>query len=139
MEGNKKHKCIYCDYTSDQSNNVKRHVEKKHPKNSSTLTEVGDSEKNGVGDQLINTMRGSTEDEHTRCGRGVEEMEDNSDSDLDVTGLETAILSNWNAFKRKLEMGKQIKRIVEEKKVPKVCLDKGQMQALKLHEEWICK
>ena len=36
-------------------------------------------------------------------------------------------------------MGKEIKRIVEEKKVPKVCLDKGQMQALKLHEEWVCK
>ena len=33
----------------------------------------------------------------------------------------------------------EFKRIVEEKKVPKVCLDKGQMQALKLHEEWMCK
>jgi len=139
MEGYKKHKCIYCDYTSDQSHNVKRHVEKKHPKNSSTLVEVGDSEKNGVGDQLINTMTGSTEDKHTQCGGGVEEMEDNYDSELDVVDLENAILTNWNAFKRKLEMGKQIKRIVEEKKVPKVCLDKGQMQALKLHEEWICK
>ena len=135
---------MYCDYTSDRAGNVKIHVEKKHPKNSSTQIEVG-AGKNEVqpgmemGDQLINTMRGSAEDKHTQCGGGVEEMEDNSDSELDVVGLETAILSNWNAFKRKLEMGKQIKRIVEEKKVPKVCLDKGQMQALKLHEEWICK
>ena len=36
MEGYKKHKCIYCDYTSDQSNNMKRHVMKKHPENSPT-------------------------------------------------------------------------------------------------------
>ena len=118
---------------------MKRHVEKKHPKNSSTLVEVGDSEKNGVGDQLINTMTGSTEDKHTQCGGGVEEMGGNSDSELDVAALETAIFSNWNAFKQKLEMGKEIKRIVEEKKVPKLCLNKVQMQALKLHEEWICK
>ena len=90
-----------------------------------------------MGEQLINTMRGYTEDKHTQCGGGVGEMEDNSA--LDVVGLEKIILSNWNAFRRKLERGKEIKRIVEEKKVPKICLNKAQMQALKLHEEWICK
>ena len=135
---------MYCDYTSDQSNNMKRHVMKKHPENSHTPIEVGSGKNEdqlgvGMGDQLINTMGGLKEDKHTQCGGGVERMEDNDDSELDVTDLENAILTNWNAFKRKLEMGKQIKRIVEEKKVPKVCLDKGQMQALKLHEEWICK
>ena len=115
---------------------------KKHPENSSTPID-GVTEKNEVqarmdmDEQLINTMRGYTEDKHTQYGGGVGEMEDNSA--LDVVGLEKMILSNWNAFRRKLEMGKEIKRIVEEKKVPKVCLDKGQMQALKLHEEWICK
>ena len=144
MEGNKKHKCLYCDYASDRAHDVKKHAERKHPENTSTQIGVG-AGKNEVeqgmeiNDQLINTMRGLTEDKHTQCGGGVERMEDNDDSELDVTDLENKILTNWNAFKRKLEMGKQIKRIVEEKKVPKVCLDKGQMQALKLHEEWICK
>ena len=88
-------------------------------------------------EQLINTMVGHIENKPKTYGEGVGEMEDNST--LDVVALEKMILSNWNAFRRKLEMGKEIKRIVEEKKVPKVCLDKGQMQALKLHEEWMCK
>ena len=123
---------MQCDYTSDRAGNVRMHVERKHPENTSTQIGVG-AGKNEVeqgmeiNDQLINTMR------------GLEEMDGNSDSELDVAALETAIFSNWNAFKQKLEMGKEIKRIVEEKKVPKLCLNKEQMQALKLHEEWICK
>ena len=135
---------MQCDYTSDRAGNVRMHVERKHPENTSTQIGVG-AGKNEVeqgmeiNDQLINTMRGLTEDKHTQCGGGVEEMDGNSESELDVAALETAIFSNWNAFKQKLEMGKEIKRIVEEKKVPKLCLNKEQMQALKLHEEWICK
>ena len=123
---------MQCDYTSDRAGNVRMHVERKHPENTSTQIDVG-AGKNEVeqgmeiNDQLINTMR------------GLEDMDGNSDSELDVAALETAIFSNWNAFKQKLEMGKEIKRIVEEKKVPKLCLNKEQMQALKLHEEWICK
>ena len=123
---------MQCDYTSDRAGNVRMHVERKHPENTSTQIGV-DAGKNEVeqgmeiNDQLINTMR------------GLEEMDGNSISELDVAALETAIFSNWNAFKQKLEMGKEIKRIVEEKKVPKLCLNKEQMQALKLHEEWICK
>ena len=123
---------MQCDYTSDRAGNVRMHVERKHPENTSTQIDVG-AGKNEVeqgmeiNDQLINTMR------------GLEEMDGNSNSELDVAALETAIFSNWNAFKQKLEMGKEIKRIVEEKKVPKLCLNKEQMQALKLHEEWICK
>ena len=123
---------MQCDYTSDRAGNVRMHVERKHPENTSTQIGVG-AGKNEVeqgmeiNDQLINTMR------------GLEEMDGNSISELDVAALETAIFSNWNAFKQKLEMGKEIKRIVEEKKVPKLCLNKEQMQALKLHEEWICK
>ena len=88
-------------------------------------------------EQLINTMRKHIENKSTPIGEGMGEMEDNST--VDVVALEKMILHNWNAFRRKLEMGKEIKRIVEEKKVPKVCLDKGQMQALKLHEEWVFK
>ena len=145
---------MYCDYVSDRAGNVRIHTERKHPKNISTQNmstqnistqiEVGggnneDGQEMEMWDQLINTMRSSTEDKHTQCGEGVEKMEENYDSKLDVISLENSILSNWNAFKQKLEMGKQIKRIVEEKKVPKICLDKEQMQALKLHEEWICK
>ena len=135
---------MHCDYTSDRAGNVRMHAERKHPENTSTQIGVG-AGKNEVEqgmemeDQLINTMRGLTEDKYTQCGGGVEEMGGNSDSELDVAGLETAIFSNWNAFKQKLEMGKEIKRIVEEKKVPKLCLNKEQMKALKLHEEWICK
>ena len=123
---------MQCDYTSDRAYDVRRHVERKHPENTSTQIGVG-AGKNEVeqgmeiNDQLINTMR------------GLEEMDGYSNSELDVAALETAIFSNWNAFKQKLEMGKEIKRIVEEKKVPKLCLNKEQMQALKLHEEWICK
>ena len=90
-----------------------------------------------IDEQLINTIGGNIENKPTPYGEGVGEIEDNSL--LDVVALEKMILSNWNAFRRKLEMGKEIKRIVEEKKVPKACLDKGQMQALKLHEEWVCK
>ena len=116
MEGNKKHKCMYCDYTSDRAGNVRIHVEKKHPKNSSTQIEVGagkneDQQGMGMGDQLINTMGGLKEDKHTQCGGGVEGMEDNYDSELDVTDLENAILTNWNAFKRKLEMGNKLKEL----------------------------
>ena len=82
-------------------------------------------------EQLINPMGKHIENKPKPIGKGTEEIEDSST--LDVSALEKMILSNWNAFRWNLEMGKEIKIIVEENKVPKVCLDKGQMQALKLH------
>ena len=78
MEGYKKHKCIYCDYTSDRAHNVRIHAERKQPENSSTQIDEGTGKYEvqpgmEMEDQLINTMRGSTEDKHTQWGGGIEE------------------------------------------------------------------
>ena len=40
MEGNKKHKCKFCNYSSDRSYNVKIHAERKHPENHPFLENV---------------------------------------------------------------------------------------------------
>ena len=55
-------------------------------------------------------------------------------STLDVAALKNNIVWKANEYQRKLELGREIKQIVQELHVPTACLDKEQMEALELFE-----
>ena len=55
-------------------------------------------------------------------------------SNVNVTALKNSIKEELNLNKRKLELGRKIKQILQELHVPKACLDKEQMEALELFE-----
>ena len=55
-------------------------------------------------------------------------------STLDVVDLENEIV---NEYHRKLDLGRKIKRIVEENNIPLQSLNKEKMDALKLFEEYV--
>ena len=60
-------------------------------------------------------------------------------STVDVTDLENDIVRGANEYQRKLELGKQIKHIVQELNVPVASLDREKMEALQQyenHEPW---
>ena len=56
------------------------------------------------------------------------------DSTVDVVALENEIV---NEYHRKLDLGREIKRIVEENNVPLKSLNKERMEALELFEEYV--
>ena len=53
---------------------------------------------------------------------------------VDVVDLENEIV---NEYKRKLDLGRKIKRILEENSIPLKSLDKEQKEALELFEDYI--
>ena len=55
-------------------------------------------------------------------------------STVDVVDLKNEIV---NEYHRKLDLGRKIKRIVEENNVPLQSLNKERMEALKLFEEYV--
>ena len=62
-------------------------------------------------------------------------------STLDVIALKTSILEDINEYQRKLELGREVKRIVNELNTQKVGLRKEFVEALELfekqeYEEW---
>ena len=59
---------------------------------------------------------------------------------LDVVALENEIISEINEYQRKLELGREVKRIVLELNAPTAGLSKENMEALELFEKHgICK
>ena len=76
MDGYKKHKCIYCNYTSDQTNNVKRHVMKKRPESSPSPIDgvsekIEDQTTMGMDEQLINPMGKHIKNKPKPIGEGT--------------------------------------------------------------------
>ena len=60
-------------------------------------------------------------------------------STVDVADLENKIVWGANEYQWKLELGKQIKQIVQELNVPVASLDREKMEALEQyenHEPW---
>ena len=55
-------------------------------------------------------------------------------SKVDVAALKNKIVQGVNEYWRTLELGREIKQIVEELDAPKACLDKKNMEALELFE-----
>ena len=55
-------------------------------------------------------------------------------STLDVAALKNKIVWSANEYQRNLELGREIKQIVQELDAPKACLDKENMEALELFE-----
>ena len=141
---------MYCDYTSDQSNNMKRHAERKHPENNKFITNVTISKTykckfcNYSSDQSNNVIR------HARTKHVEEQNEKKTpqkevtplqkevcekmeyQSTLDMTALKNEVISEINEYERKLELGREVKRIVLKLNVPTACLSKENMEALQL-------
>ena len=57
-------------------------------------------------------------------------------SNVNVTALENSMMNEVNEYRRKLELGRQIKEIALKKDMPTVCLSKEKMEALELFENW---
>ena len=57
-------------------------------------------------------------------------------STVDVVALENEIVWSANEYRRKLELGREIKQIVLKLHAPIACLDKEKMEALELFEEY---
>ena len=53
---------------------------------------------------------------------------------MNVTALENSMMNEVNEYRRKLELGRQIKEIALKKYMPTVCLSKEKMEALELFE-----
>ena len=70
---------------------------------------IEDQSTMGMDEQFINPMGKHIKNKPKPIGEGTGKMKDIST--LDVSALEKMFLSNWNAFRRKLEMGKEIKRM----------------------------
>ena len=56
-------------------------------------------------------------------------------SSLDVVALKNNIVEDINEYQRKLELGREVKRIVLELNAPTTCLSKENMEALELFEK----
>ena len=63
-------------------------------------------------------------------GGVTEKIEDNST--LDIVALENIVAKNLNEFMRKLELGRELKRIITENKIMKASLSEEHREALKL-------
>ena len=57
-------------------------------------------------------------------------------STVDVVALMNKIVRSANEYRRKLELGREIKQIVQKVNAPKACLDKENMEALELFENY---
>ena len=55
-------------------------------------------------------------------------------STVDVAALKNEIVRGGNEYRRKLELGREIKKIVQELNMPTSSLDKEKMEALELFE-----
>ena len=106
----KKHKCIYCNYQSDRPRNVRRHVEKKHPEHKPSQKEVTQLQKE-VCEKI------------------------GYPSTLDVVALKNSVMYQSGVFMRKLELGRELMRIITEENIMKACLSKENMEALELFEK----
>ena len=83
------------------------------------------------GDNLITHIKQHESKSH-QIDEATEKVEYNST--LDVTALENIIAGRANEYQRKLELGREIKQIVQRIKAPTACLDREQMEALELFE-----
>ena len=146
MEGNKKHKCMYCDYASDRAHDVKMHSKRKHPENHPFLKNVTILKTykcklcNYTSDQSNNVsmhvMEKHVEEQHeTKPSQKVvmEKME--YPSTVDEAALENKLEKGSNEFIRKLELGREIKEIMIRRKWMKASLSAEDREALEIFEK----
>ena len=101
----KTYKCKLCNYTSDQSNNVTMHVEKKHVEKQN---------------EKKTPQKWVVMEKHTA---------------VDEAALKNSIVGQINEYERKLELGRGIKEIVLELNAPTACLSAEHREALELFEK----
>ena len=53
---------------------------------------------------------------------------------VDVVALKNKLVRDVNEYQRKLELGREIKKIVHELHIPTASMDRGEMEALELFE-----
>ena len=74
---------------------------------------------------------------HEKKPLSVDEVTDKIDyqSRVDVVALKNSIVSEANEYQRKLELGREVKRIVQELNVSTACLSKEFAEALEVFEK----
>ena len=139
----KKHKCIYCNHSSDSARNVRRHVEKKHPGNNTFLTNVAILKTykckfcNYSSDRAQNVRR-HVEKKHVEKQnekKTPQKVVMENHTTVDEAALENSIVSESNEFMRKLELGRELMRIITEKNIMKASLSVEHAEALELFEK----
>ena len=83
---------------------------------------------------------------HEKKTNGIDDVNEKIEynSNVNVTALKNSIKGEVNEYQRKLELGREIKQIVQELNAPTACLSKEKMEALQLfenhvqvkHDEW---
>ena len=75
--------------------------------------------------------------QHANSTSNIEEVTEKIEYNptLNVGALKNMIVGRSNEYKRKVELGREIKLIIQEIKAPRTCLDKEQMEALILFEK----
>ena len=114
MEGNKKHKCKFCNYSSDQSNNVIRHARTKH---------VEEQHEKKTPQKEVTPLQKEV----------CEKIE--YQSTMDEAVLENKLVNQENELMRKLELGRVIEKIMIKRKLMKACLSAEHREALELFEK----
>ena len=88
----------------------------------------------------LKTMRGDTLVRHMKTHEKKQYSKDDVsekieyNSNVNVTALKNSIKGEVNEYQRKLELGREIKQIVQELNVPTASLSKEKMEALELFE-----
>ena len=83
------------------------------------------------GDNLVRHMK-----THEKKTNGIDEVNEKIEynSNVNVTALENSMMNEENEYKRKLELGREIKAIALKRGMSTVCLSKEKMEALELFE-----
>ena len=128
----KMYKCHICPYSTNWSSNLRKHERAMH--NPSEIKQMCKCSSC--------TFVTSWLAKHEKFMQNPLLTEYNSN--VNVTALKNSIKEELNEYQRKLELGREIKQIVQELNAPTACLSKEKMEALQLfenhvqvkHDEW---
>ena len=133
----KLHKCQDCTYSTKRSNDLTRHEKAIHKPSFKKMYKCKDCT---FTTNWISSLRIHEKGMHKQLV--AEKIEYRSK--IDVAALKNEIVQGDNEYQNKLELGREIKKIVHELNVPIASLDKEKMDALQLfeshgqvkHDEW---
>ena len=134
--------CYVC-YKTMRGDNLKRHM-KQHEKKPYSIDETG-CDMVGKHKQVVckiclkkmtsnNLKRHMKKHEKKTCSIDVLTEKIEYNSTIDNVALKNSITREYNEYNRKLELGREIKQIVQELNAPTACLSKDKKEALELFE-----
>ena len=124
----KMYKCHDCPFSTIWSSNLRKPEKFKH--NPSEIKQMYECQ-----DCPYSTNYPSNLTRHEKAMHNPSFTEYNSN--VNVTALKNSIKGEVNEYQRKLELGREIKQIVQELNAPTACLSNEKMEALQLFENHV--